>query len=257
MIHHIQRGLVLPALPKTGQTTQYAAGDDGALQFGAPRPTRFIANGDGTVTDVATGLMWVAEVAKIIPGVTGVHPTNQCQVPRNNWTNATPYAKADLALDTADTTYWVCAVAHTSAAAPTTFAQDRAANPTYWRQSLWTGSAANLVTTAQVDWPTAVAQSLGTALGGTGLSYAGYDDWRLPNVLELLTLVDYSRTAIPMIYVTPFPNTHAMGYWSSTTYERDNTFGMAVLFNLATISSIVKTDNTRRLQPVRGGHKGT
>jgi len=40
------------ALPKTGQTTSYATGDDGDLQKGATLPTpRFTDNGNGTVTD--------------------------------------------------------------------------------------------------------------------------------------------------------------------------------------------------------------
>lgn len=46
-------------LPQTGQTTSYYAGDDGDLQMGADWPDpRFTDNGDGTVTDNLTGLMW-------------------------------------------------------------------------------------------------------------------------------------------------------------------------------------------------------
>jgi hypothetical protein len=46
-------------LPVTGQTTQYAADDDGALKKGTDFPsTRFCDNGDNTVTDNMTGLMW-------------------------------------------------------------------------------------------------------------------------------------------------------------------------------------------------------
>ncbi len=45
-------------LPKTGQTTSYATGDDGDLEMGvAWPPTRFSASGD-CVTDNLTGLMW-------------------------------------------------------------------------------------------------------------------------------------------------------------------------------------------------------
>jgi hypothetical protein len=47
-------------VPKTGQTQQYGAGDDGALQKGVPSPTpRFTDNGNGTVTDNLTGLIWM------------------------------------------------------------------------------------------------------------------------------------------------------------------------------------------------------
>ncbi len=45
---------------KTGQTSSYAAGDDGNLQHGVDWPEpRFKDNGDGTVTDHLTGLIWL------------------------------------------------------------------------------------------------------------------------------------------------------------------------------------------------------
>ena len=47
-------------LPKTGQTVSYAKGDDGDIQAGASWPSsRFIDNGNNTVTDNLTGLMWM------------------------------------------------------------------------------------------------------------------------------------------------------------------------------------------------------
>ena len=61
---HLADGSPLPeceagagaALLETGQTTSYGAGSDGDLQFGAARS--FTDNGDGTITDNLTGLMW-------------------------------------------------------------------------------------------------------------------------------------------------------------------------------------------------------
>jgi hypothetical protein len=45
---------------KTGQTTPYGPGDDGALQKGAAWPNpRFTDNSNGTVTDNLTGLVWL------------------------------------------------------------------------------------------------------------------------------------------------------------------------------------------------------
>jgi len=41
---------------KTGQTTSYQSGDDGDLEKGTARG--YTDNGDGTITDNATGLMW-------------------------------------------------------------------------------------------------------------------------------------------------------------------------------------------------------
>ena len=43
-------------LLRTGQTTSYGAGSDGDLQKGIAQG--YVDNGDGTITDVKTGLMW-------------------------------------------------------------------------------------------------------------------------------------------------------------------------------------------------------
>jgi len=52
------------AVPQTGQRTSYAAGDDGDLQAGAPWPApRFRDNGNGTVTDRLSGLMWTQKAS--------------------------------------------------------------------------------------------------------------------------------------------------------------------------------------------------
>ena len=45
---------------KTGQTVSYESGDDGDIEAGANIPTpRFVDNGDGTVEDNLTGLIWL------------------------------------------------------------------------------------------------------------------------------------------------------------------------------------------------------
>lgn len=47
-------------VPKTGQTQSYATGDDGDLEKGVAGPTpRFTDNGNGTVTDRLTDLVWL------------------------------------------------------------------------------------------------------------------------------------------------------------------------------------------------------
>jgi hypothetical protein len=49
-------------LARTGQTTPYHAGDDGHIQAGVPWPSpRFVDNGNGTVTDNLTGLIWLKD----------------------------------------------------------------------------------------------------------------------------------------------------------------------------------------------------
>ncbi len=51
------------------------------------------------------------------------------------------------------------------------------------------------------------------------LTFAGYSDWRVPNIRELLTLVDYGRFD-PAIDPVCFPETRQGYYWSSTSYKR-------------------------------------
>lgn len=47
-------------IAQTGHEAVHTSGDDGTYQAGvAPPSTRFVNNGDGTVTDNMTGLMWV------------------------------------------------------------------------------------------------------------------------------------------------------------------------------------------------------
>lgn len=48
------------------------------------------------------------------------------------WQNATAYAVNDLAVDSSSGIIYKVLVAHTSASIPTTFAEDRADNPSYW-----------------------------------------------------------------------------------------------------------------------------
>jgi len=54
-------------LLKTGQTTSYGTGSDGAVQTGMRHS--YTDNSDGTITDNTTGLMW--EKKDQVPG--GIH----------------------------------------------------------------------------------------------------------------------------------------------------------------------------------------
>lgn len=52
---------------------------------------------------------------------------------RGVWLNLTGYIIGDRVVDAQDGRIYQCLVGHTSAAAPTTFAQDRVAHPTFWQ----------------------------------------------------------------------------------------------------------------------------
>jgi len=49
-----------------------------------------------------------------------------------NWANSTVYSIGSIVIDSATGLMWTCAVANTSSTAPTTFAQERVAHPTFW-----------------------------------------------------------------------------------------------------------------------------
>ena len=81
------------------------------------------------------------------------------------------------------------------------------------------------------------------ALPGTG--------WRLPNVYELYSLVDFGIATAPYINLTYFPATQSNGYWSSTTYPASYSNAMNVFFNLGSTYNSAKT-NTNYVRCVRG-----
>ncbi len=66
-----------------------------------------------------------------------------------------------------------------------------------------------------------------------GLSYAGKDDWRLPDAMEISTLVDEKKAitgpSINTVYFTDFDD--SIGYWTSTTYPTNPTSAYILFFN--------------------------
>lgn len=82
------------------------------------------------------------------------------------WTNSTNYEAGMIVQDPDDGSVWVCAVDHVSAAAPTTMAQDRAANPTYWASLTPAQELADLVAQAQI----AANQAVGSGAMATTVS---------------------------------------------------------------------------------------
>jgi hypothetical protein len=94
-------------------------------------------------------------------------------------------------------------------------------------------------------------------------SFAGHTDWRLPNRLELETLVDAGHTppcidpafdthGPPGCTVVTCSFTQTNGYWSSTTYQSTPTKAWFVYFNTGEVEASPKT-NVTYVRAVRGG----
>ena len=88
------------------------------------------------------------------------------------------------------------------------------------------------------------------------LTYAGYDDWRLSSLKELLTIVDYGRGEPPEMDTTYFPDsTYAQSksytFWSSTTAAVDTSYAWYMSFKGGMADVNVKTDTPCLVRCVR------
>ena len=85
------------------------------------------------------------------------------------------------------------------------------------------------------------------------LKFAGYDDWRLPNINQLyLICVKDAGISAPYIDHTYFPYTVSGNYWSSTSdpYRTDN--ALSVIFTNGSVGSNSKIGSLY-VRAVRGG----
>jgi hypothetical protein len=148
-------------------------GEDGAFQAGVDWPTpRFTDNGDGTVTDNLTGLIWLKDA--------------NC------------------------------------AGAPT------------WQNAL------NWVATFNGGSPACTDYTAGT-----------FTDWRLPNIKDVLSLVDYGQSNPVLPSPNPFVNVQ-VAYWSSSSALSDPASARALNMNDGGTVSALKLANLFSW-PVRGG----
>jgi len=157
---------------KTGQITSSATGDDGNLQKGVAWPTpRFTDNGNGTVTDNLTGLIWLE--------------------------NANCFSSR--------------------------------------------------------AWADALSDANTLNSGECGLSDGSAEgEWRLPNVRELQSLIDYGRwdPALPSGHT--FSGVQSGFYWSSTTLADGTAYAWLVGLYYGGVGNGNKA-GTFYVWPVRGG----
>jgi hypothetical protein len=84
---------------------------------------------------------------------------------------------------------------------------------------------------------------------GRELSLNDKDDWRIPAVRELESLLDRHKYRPVMREVVPFQDT--LGYWSSTTFGPHKNNAWIVMFDGAYVLSYYKT-NKYYIRCVRG-----
>lgn len=90
------------------------------------------------------------------------------------------------------------------------------------------------------DW----SDALGRVVIQNTTGYAGYADWRLPNVKELLSIVEF-KCQNPAINESIFVATPAEDYWTST-HDSDGGLGgqaLGVDFNLGTTMTGIRDNN--------------
>ncbi len=89
------------------------------------------------------------------------------------------------------------------------------------------------------------------ALEQAGNEFATYSDWRLPNVKELLSIVEKQCSA-PAINLTIFPNTTSSHVWSSSPNANDSSYAWLVHFAYGN-SSLNHRDYYKKVRLVRSG----
>ncbi len=236
-------------LPVTKQATVYRAGDDGTFQAGVPG-TQFSDNGDGTVTDFHTGLMFVRTPHLLIPGADGLTANNEILSAEGAWSNLTDYIVGALVQGDGapDALFYVCILAN----GPGGVGAQEPPNATYWVVTPFVGSAANLTTAGTMIWDDAVDNCLGTDWGGS-FEYAGFADWRLTNMHELGMLYNADDTSPPSM-LPPFVITSGdIKFWSSNTRKASTTQAQRVAFGSDYDHDAEVKSLTFSVMPVRGG----
>jgi hypothetical protein len=80
---------------------------------------------------------------------------------------------------------------------------------------------------AAYTWQLALQQAQTVNNGG---GFAGYSDWRVPNVKELLSIVE-EQCVEPSINLTVFPNAPSNRFWSSSPYAGYSYYAWFVYFD--------------------------
>lgn len=106
------------------------------------------------------------------------------------------------------------------------------------------GTAAGCNNGSTITWSNAIIYA-------EGLTFAGFSDWRLPNIIELFSILNFNYFN-PVILEPPFNNTKTNYYCSNTTYKDIPAAAWYVNFSYGTTTYRPKT-TPYYLRCVRGG----
>lgn len=78
----------------------------------------------------------------------------------------------------------------------------------------------------------------------------GHNDWRIPNRVELRSIVDYGKTTVPVIDTAFFPNTAGSFFWSASVSDGNgNSYSGTVAEGSCTLARRNLPPGTRSLSP--------
>ena len=106
---------------------------------------------------------------------------------------------------------------------------------------------------SQRTWDEALSDANGLEDGACGLTDgSSWGDWRLPNIKELQSLIDFGNYAPALPTGHPFVNVLTLNYWSSTTSDNNPDYAWYLYMNGVVALEIKHYEYF--VWPVRGGH---